>query len=148
MSLMQHQSVRPRAWRGITATLALVASVGTALAFLGDALITATFNCEDGCPVGSRWAPGAWGSLVELFGLALPAVIAACVLVGAIATGRRLAAVWAWLVMTVLLIAWCVFTGVTTVAINFSGTNSHWMWLAGLVCACVGGLPGVLVTHR
>jgi hypothetical protein len=50
--------------------------------------------------------------------------------------------------MTVLLIAWCVFTGVTTVAINFSGTNSHWMWLAGLVCACVGGLPGVLVIHR
>jgi hypothetical protein len=117
-------------------------------AFLGDALITATFNCEDGCPPGSRWAPGAWGSLVQLFGLAAPAVIAVCVLVWAIASGRRLAATWAWALMTSLLIAWCVFTGVTSVPIDFSGTNSHWMWLAGLLCACVGGLPGLIAARR
>jgi hypothetical protein len=50
--------------------------------------------------------------------------------------------------MTTLLIAWCVFTGVTAVAIDFSGTNSHWMWLAGVLCACAGGLPGLLATRR
>ena len=61
----------------MAALLTLVASVGTALAFLVVALIGATFNCEDGCGPGSRWAPGAWGSTVELWGLAVPAVIVA-----------------------------------------------------------------------
>ncbi|HEY3829602.1 MAG TPA: hypothetical protein VGL57_10450, partial [Solirubrobacteraceae bacterium] len=66
----------------------------------------------------------------------------------AIASGKRLAAVWAWTLMMALLVAWCVFTGVTSVAIDFSGTNSHWMWLAGVLCACVGGLPGLLAARR
>jgi hypothetical protein len=145
------QETRPRGlpyWPWLAALVALIASLGTALAFLGDALITATFNCEDGCPAGSRWAPGAWGSLVQLFGLAVPAVLAACVLVWAIGSGKRLAATWAWALLASLLIAWCVFTGVTSVPIDFSGTNSHWMWLAGLLCACGGGLPGLLATRR
>lgn len=64
-------------WRLLAALLALVASVGTTLVFLLVAYIGATNNCEDGCPVGSRWAPGAWGSIVEPWGLAVPAVIAA-----------------------------------------------------------------------
>ena len=145
---MDHRTAAgmPTGWRAIAALLALVASVGTALAFVGVALILATFNCEDGCAVGSRWSPGAWGSLVQLFALAIPALISACILVWAIASGRRSAAIWAWVLMTALLIAWCVFTRVTTVTIDFSSTNSHWMWLAGLLCACVGGLPGVLTT--
>jgi hypothetical protein len=134
-------------WRAFAAVLTLVASVGTALAFLGVALIFATFNCEDGCPTGSRWAPGAWGSTVELWGLAIPAVIIACGLVWAVGTGRKRTSLTIWALMTGLLVGWCLFTGVSTVPIDFSGTNSHWMWLAGLLVACGGGLAGVGVSR-
>jgi hypothetical protein len=133
--------------RALAAYLTLVASVGTGLAFLAVALILATFNCEDGCAVGSRWAPGAWGSVVELWLLAVPAVLLACGLVFAVSTGRRRASWLSWLLMTGLLIGWCVFTGASSVSIDFSGSNSHWMWLAGLLVACGGGLAGVAVSQ-
>ncbi len=134
-------------WRALGAILTLVASVGTALAFLVVALIFATYNCEDGCPVGSRWAPGAWGSTVELWGLAIPAVLVACALVWAVGTGRTRMSVTIWAAMTGLLVGWCLFTGVSTVPIDLSGTNSHWMWLAGLLVACGGGLAGVGISR-
>jgi hypothetical protein len=134
-------------WRALAALLTLVATVGTALAFLVVALIFATFNCEDGCASGSRWAPGAWGSTVELWGLAVPAVIVACSLVWAVGTGRRRTSVSIWAAMTSLLVGWCLFTGVSTVPIDFSGTNSHWMWLAGLLVACGGGLAGIGISR-
>jgi hypothetical protein len=136
----------PAEWRAPGALIALVTTVGTSLAFLFVAWIFATYNCEDGCPPGSRWAPGAWGSTVELWLLAVPACLAACALVWAIGAGRPKASLLAWTVNTVLLIAWCVFTGVSAVAIDFSGTNSHWMWLAGLITASGGGLVGVTVS--
>lgn len=132
--------------RALAAVLALVSSLGVTLAVVVVALIIATFNCEDGCPAGSRWAPGAWGSVVELWVLAVPAACAACGLVWAVATGRRRACRLTWLAMTALLIGWCLFTGVTSVSVDFSGTNSHWMWLAGLLVACGGGLAGVGVS--
>jgi hypothetical protein len=134
-------------WRAVAALLTLVATVGTALAFLVVALIVATFNCEDGCGPGSRWAPGAWGSTVELWGLAAPAVIVACGLVWAVGTGRRRTSFAIWATMTSLLVGWCLFTGVSTVPIDFSGTNSHWMWLAGLLVACGGGLAGIGISR-
>jgi hypothetical protein len=127
----------------LAALITVVTSVGTSTAFLFVAWISATFNCEDGCPPGSPWAPGAWGSIVELWALAVPAFIAACGLVWAVGTGRPKASLLTWILTTVLLIAWCVFTGASTVAIDFSGTNSHWMWLAGLLIASGGGLIGV-----
>lgn len=130
-------------WRAAAALLTLVASVGTALAFLVVALIVATYNCEDGCPVGSRWAPGAWGSTVELWVLAVPAVVVALLLVWAVAAGRHRMSIMAWALMSALLIGWCVFTGVSTVPVDFSASNSHWMWLAGLLLACGGGLAGI-----
>lgn len=133
--------------RALAATLTLVTSVGTALAFLAVALIGATFNCEDGCPAGSRWAPGAWGSTVELWGLAVPAVIVACGLVWTVGTGRRRTSLTIWAAMTGLLIGWCVFTGASSVPIDFSGSNSHWMWLAGLLVACGGGLAGAGISR-
>jgi hypothetical protein len=134
-------------WRAFAAVVTLVASVGTALVFLAVALIVATFNCEDGCRVGSRWAPGAWGSTVELWGLAIPAVIVACALVWAVGTGRRRTSLTIWAAMTGLLVGWCIFTGASAVPIDFSGTNSHWMWLAGLLVACGGGLAGVGISR-
>jgi hypothetical protein len=121
----------------------LVVTLGTTGAFLLVALIGATFNCEDGCRPGSPWAPGASGSVIELWGLAVPAALAACGLVWAVATGRRRASLTAWAGVTGLLVAWCVFTGASSVSIDFSGTNSHWMWLAGLLVASGGGLVGV-----
>ena len=130
-------------WRAFAAFVCLVTSVGTALVFLAAAYIFATYNCEDGCPVGSRWAPGAWGSTVELWVLAVPAVIAAVFLVGAVATAQKRISLLAWTMMTGLLIGWCVFTGVSTVSVDFSASNSHWMWLAGLLLACGGGLAGI-----
>lgn len=136
-----------RRWRTAAALLTVVASVGTAAAFLVVALIIATYNCEDGCAVGSRWEPGAWGSTVELWVLALPAVAVALALVWAIATGRHRISLAAWSVMSALLIGWCVFTGVSTVTVDFSASNSHWMWLAGLVLACGGGLAGIFLAR-
>jgi hypothetical protein len=132
--------------RILAAVFTLVTSLGTTAAFLVVALIIATFNCEDGCSPGSRWAPGAWGATVELWGLAVPAVLAACGLVWAVATGRRWASLAAWTATIGLLIGWCVFTGASAVSVDFSGTNSHWMWLAGLLVAAGGGLVGVLVS--
>lgn len=131
----------------MAAVLTLVASVGTALAFLAVALIVATFNCDDGCTAGSRWAPGGWGSTVELWGLAVPAVIVACALVWSVGTGKRRMSLTIWAAMTGLLIGWCLFTGVSSVPIDFSGSNSHWMWLAGLLVACGGGLGGVGISR-
>jgi hypothetical protein len=133
--------------RAFAAVLTLVTSVGAALAFLVVALIVATFNCGDGCPVGSRWAPGAWGSVVQLWFLAVPAVILACGLVVAVATGRRQAAWFCWLAMTGLLIGWSVFTGVSSASVDLSGSNSHWMWFAGLLVACGGGLAGIRISR-
>lgn len=130
----------------MAASFTLVTSVGTAAAFLIVALLIATYNCEDGCPPGSRWAPGAWGANVELWALAVPAVVAACVLVWTVAAGRRWASLVIWIVFTCLLVGWCVFTGTTAVTLDFSGTNSHWMWLAGLLVASGGGLIGVAVS--
>jgi hypothetical protein len=130
----------------MAALFTLVTTAGTAGAFLFVALIIATFNCEDGCPPGSRWAPGAWGATVELWALAVPAVLAACGLVWAVGTGRRWASLLTWTATTGLLVGWCVFTGASAVHIDFSGTNSHWMWLAGLLLAGGGGLVGVAVS--
>jgi hypothetical protein len=134
-------------WRALAAVLTLVTSVGTSLLFLAVALIFATFKCEDGCPTGSRWAPGAWGSIVELCGLAVPAVLFACGLVWAVRTGRTRMSLTIWAAMTGLLVSWCLFTAVSTVAIDFSETNSHWMWLAGLLVACGGGLAGIGISR-
>lgn len=120
---------------------------GTTLAFVLVAWIGATFNCEDGCPVGSRWAPGAWGSVVELWGLAVPAVVAAVALAVAIALGRRRVATVSWAAVTGLLLAWCVFTGTSSVSLDFSASNSHWMWLAGLIVASGGGLIGLIASR-
>ncbi len=53
----------------------------------------------------------------------------------------------AWAVMSALLIGWCVFTGVSTVPVDFSASNSHWMWLAGLLLACGGGLAGIALAR-
>jgi len=130
-------------WRALAAFVTAVIAGGTTLAFLGVAWIIATFNCEDGCGVGSRWAPGAWGSNVELWGLAVPATLAVCGLVLAVAAGWRWASLVMWFINLGLLIAWCIFTGASRVPIDFSGTNSHWMWLTGLMVAAVGGLVGV-----
>ena len=145
------QGSRPGAsaagWRALAALVALVASVGTTLVFLLVAYIGATNNCENGCPEGSRWAPGAWGSIVELWGLAVPAVMVACCLVWAVAAARKWAALWTWAAMTVLLISWCAFTGVSSVPVGFSASNSHWMWLAGLLLACGGGLAAVGISR-
>ncbi|MGN6870221.1 MAG: hypothetical protein ACTHMY_17665 [Solirubrobacteraceae bacterium] len=94
-----------------------------------------------------RAAPGAWGSTVELWVLAVPAFIAACALVWAVGAGRPKASLLTWIASTFLLIAWCVFTGVTAVTIDPSGTNSHWMWLAGLITASGGGLIGVTMSR-
>lgn len=141
---------RPRSasggWRALAALLTLVASVGTALAFLLVAYIIAAYNCEDGCPVGSPWAPGAWGSTVEFWGLAVPAVVVACGLVCAVAMGRKWLSLSTWAIMTGLLIGWCVFTGASSVSIDFSASNSHWMWLAGLLLASGGGLAGITIS--
>ena len=138
---------RPPSFRLTMAALfTFVTSVGTALAFLFVAWIGATFNCEDGCPSGSRWAPGAWGSTVELWGLAVPAVLTAGCLVWAVAAGRRRLALLSWATATAFLVAWCVFTGASAVPVHFSGSNSHWMWLAGLLVASGGGLIGVVVS--
>jgi hypothetical protein len=136
----------PAAWRALAALITLVATVGTSGAFLFVAWIGATFNCEDGCPAGSPWAPGAWGSTVELWLLAAPAFLAACALVWAVGAGRPKASLLTWTATTALLVGWCVFTGVSTITIDFSGTNSHWMWLAGLLTASGGGLIGVTVS--
>ena len=133
--------------RAFAAVLTFVTSVGTGLAFLVAALVFATFNCEDGCPVGSQWAPGAWGSVVQLWFLAIPAVILAFGLVLAVATGRRRASWFCWLAMTGLLASWCLFTGVSSVSVDLSGSNSHWMWLAGLLVACGGGLAGIRLSQ-
>jgi hypothetical protein len=132
--------------RALGALITLVTTVGTSGAFLFAAWIFATFNCEDGCPPGSPWAPGAWGSTVELWLLAAPAFIAACVLVWAIGAGRPKVSLLTWIASTVLLIGWCVFTGATAATIDFSGTNSHWMWLAGVITASGGGLIGITVS--
>jgi len=107
----------------------------------------ATFNCEDGCPPESRWAPGAWGAIVELWGLAVPAVAAA----GAWWwpshwVGRRVA-VASWAGVTGLLLAWCVFTGASSVSLDPSASNSHWMWLAGLILASGGGPIGLIASR-
>jgi hypothetical protein len=51
-----------------------------------------------------------------------------------------------WIISVGLLLAWCVFTGVSATSVDFSGTNSHWMWLAGLLLASAGGLGGVAAT--
>ena len=132
--------------RVMAAAVTAIASVGTALAFLMVALIFARFNCEDGCPPGSRWAPGAWGSELELWGLAAPAVLCACALVWAVATGRKRTSATMWAAMTTLLVGWCVFTGVSTVPLDPTASNSHWMWLAGLLVASGGGAAGVWIT--
>jgi hypothetical protein len=121
-------------------------TVGITTGFVFVAWIFATFNCEDGCPVGSRWAPGAWGSTVELWALAVPAFVAACGLVWAVVKGRRWLSLMAWVITVGLLAGWCVFTGVSAVSIDFAGTNSHWMWLAGLLLAGGGGFVGVVVS--
>jgi len=107
----------------------------------------ATFNCEDGCPPGSRWAPGAWGATGELWGLAVPAVAAAGALVVAIALDWRRVAVASWAGVTGLLLAWCVFTGASSVSLDPSASNSHWMWLAGLILASGGGLIGLIASR-
>jgi hypothetical protein len=143
----QHLDERsPAGWRALAALITLATTVGTSTAFLLVAWIGATFSCEDGCPSRSPWVPGAWGSVVELWALAVPAFIAACALVWAVGTGRPKASLLTWTVTTVLLIAWCVFTGVSAVTVDFSRTNSHWMWLAGLLVASGGGLIGVTVS--
>lgn len=128
--------------RALGAALISAASLGTSLCFLFVAVIYATFNCEDGCPPGSPWAPGAIGSEIELWALAAPATAAACLLTCTVALGRRRTSLLMWLVMTALLIGWCVYTGVSSVPIDFSDSNSHWMWLAGLLVAGGGGLVG------
>jgi hypothetical protein len=126
----------------------LVTCGGTSLAFLVVAWIVATFNCEDGCRPGSRWAPGAWGTTVELWGLALPALLAAGALTVAVAMGWRRTAVMSWSAVTGLLIAWCVFTGVSSVSLDFGASNSHWMWFAGLLVASGGGLIGLVASRE
>jgi hypothetical protein len=137
----------PAGWRALGALIALVATVGCSVAFLVVAWIGATFNCEDGCPPGSPWAPGAWGSTVELWLLAVPAFLAACALVWAVGAGRPKASLWTWTANTVLLLVWCVFTGVSAASVDLSGTNSHWMWLAGLLIASGGGLIGASLSQ-
>lgn len=136
----------PAGWRALGALITLVATVGTSTAFLFVALLVAVGDCEDGCAPGSRWAPGAWGSTVELWILAVPAFLAACALVWAVGAGRPKASLLTWTANTVLLIAWCVFTGASAPTVDFSGTNSHWMWLAGLLLASGGGLIGVTLS--
>lgn len=133
-------------WRALAALVALVATVGTSTAFLFVAWFVAVDNCEDGCPTGSPWAPGAWGSTVELWVLAVPAFLAGCALVCAVGAGRPKASLLTWAVNTVLLVIWCVFTGASATTVNFSGTNSHWMWLAGLLVASGGGLIAITVS--
>jgi len=49
--------------------------------------------------------------------------------------------------MTGLLASWCLFTGVSSVSVDLSGSNSHWMWLAGLLVACGGGLAGIRLSQ-
>jgi hypothetical protein len=142
----RHRAPVPR--RGIAAAITLLTTAGTALAFLVVAYILATFNCEDGCPTGSRWAPRAWGSTVELWALALPAFLASCGLVCAVASGRRRTSILAWTISLGLLLGWCLFTGTSAVPINLSGTNSHWMWLAGLLLAGGGGITGIKLSSR
>ena len=63
----------------------------------------------------------------------MPAVVAAGVLAVAIATGWQRLAVVSWTVVTALLMTWCVFTGTSSVSLDFSQSNSHWMWLVGLL---------------
>jgi hypothetical protein len=147
MTNHQHLEYRaPAGWRALAALITVVMTVGTSTAFLFVAWIVAVNNCEDGCPTGSPWAPGAWGSTVELWVLAVPAFLAACALVWAVGSGRPKASLLTWTLNTVLLIAWCVFTGASAATIDFSGTNSHWMWLAGLLTASGGGLIGITVS--
>lgn len=109
------------------------------LIVFGIAWLGATGNCQDGCPVGSPWAPGAWGSVVQFWGLAVPALIAMCSLVTAIATGRRRTSLVTWVLMTALLAGWVLFTA------ELSGITSPALWVAGLLVACAGGLPGVML---
>ncbi len=135
-------------WRILGTAVTAVVTVGTTLVFLFVAAMVSSpsYNCEDGCSPGSRWAPGAWGSVVQVAGLAIPATLAACTLVWAVATGRRRAALWSWLATTCLLSGWCIFTGAANVSISFSQSNSHWMWLAGLLVASGSGAVGVIST--
>ena len=141
------RSRRSGLWRTLGGLITAVTSVGTAAAFLFVAYILATFNCEDGCQTGSPWAPGASGAVIELWVLALPAFLAACALAWAVYTGRQVAAALSWAATTGLLIGWCEFTGASAVTIDFSATNSHWMWLVGLLVASGGGLIGVAVSR-
>lgn len=126
----------------VPATLLVLTTPAVAALFLLVAWIVSVNNCEDGCATGSRWAPGAWGAVVQLWGLALPAFLAGCVFAWAVLTRRERTSVVAWTATVGLLVLWCVFTGTSSTDISLSGTNSHWMWLAGLMLAAVGGLAG------
>jgi hypothetical protein len=140
-----HLAEKNRLLRRLAVVLTFLASAGTALCFLGAAVLIANANCEDGCGSDSPWATGARGSTVELWALAIPAFLAACVLVWAVARRRTRISSPAWIAMTDLLIGWCLFT--TNITLSFLGDISYWIWLAGLLLASVGGLAAITLSH-
>jgi len=119
--------------RVLGALLTLLLSGGTGFVGLVFAGILAYSNCQDGCPPGSRWALGAWGTIVELWCLFIPALVMTLVLVVTITMGWRRAAQAAWITMTALLLTWSAFT-----LLIFQV-----LCLLGLLVSCGGGLWGV-----
>ena len=121
--------------RAVGAFLTLVLSGGTGFVGLVFATIIYYNNCEDGCRPGSPFALGAWGTVVELWGLYIPALVMAAVLVVTIAAGWQRVAQAAWIAMTALLVTWSVFTFVIVTPLG----------LLGLLISCGGALYGVLI---
>lgn len=123
----------PLRMRVLGGLLTLLLSGGTGFVGLVFAWILYNNNCQDGCAPGSRWALGAWGTIVELWCLFIPALVMTLVLVVSIAVGWRRAAQAAWITMTALLLTWSVFT-----LLIF-----QILCLLGLLGSCGGGLWGV-----
>lgn len=143
----------PVGWpvRYATAALAFATTVLPTAGLVFFAIILNAYGCDESCG-GSGWTQArfSWIWHAQLWLLALPACVAAFVVVWFLAAGRPRIALRAFTVELVFVVAWVLLPLTGGGHIFFESNQDHpstWLGYAGMIGILLGGSLAVAIEH-